>query len=861
VAILLVEQMSRMSAPPTVNVFATDIDPTMLSVARGGIYPQSAVKDIPPELLERYFIAEEKGYRVTPRIRDMVRFSEHSLIKDPPFSKLDLICCRNLLIYFENDLQSRVIPLFHYALRKDGVLFLGPSENLAGHDRLFAPISSKHRVFKRNNSATRPMPLPLGANGGDRSNHARGERRAMHDAALALDEDLVRRRVVERYAPPFVLVNTEGEVVFASGRTGRYLEFTSGKPSMRILDLAKEGLRSAIRAVLSSSASNTKRVVKRDVRLDLEGQNVTVDVLAEPIDSQTHLIVFQNTTDVTTDQYQDFGVEVTQFTDDMRIRELEDELQEARQSLRSTVEELETSNEELKSSNEEMMSMNEELQSANEELSTINDELKSKIDALAEAKDDMQNFLDSTRLASVFLDSDLKIRSFTPTAAEMLGVADVDVSRSISDLRTRADSDLLEQIAQRVLSTLEPYEGPVQVESTDRKYSLRALPYRTAEDEIKGVVLVFVDVTDLTRAAYALDLARADAEERLIEVEQIYRQTPVAMGLLDAQKRYLRLNDKLAEINGQPLQAMLGKTTGEVVPEIALLVDDLIDQVLQTGEPIIGAEVVGPTPAEPGQDKVFLSDWYPYFVEDQVTAVGVVVQDVTETRAREKQVNFLMHELQHRVKNILANVMALARQAKRSAHPPDVALERLNDRLQSMAQTNNLLALRDWRSADLRALLEAELVAVYGEDRVHLVGPEIVLNSKATLSFAMGLHEMATNAAKYGALSVETGRVEVTWLTEDRGEGPMLLLHWVEVKGPGVTEPKDVGFGSSLVTMCFEQSLEGTVDRRFDPNGVTYTLRVPLAQACFEPGEGDANNVHSDRGGRSSGRARPRADA
>ncbi|RVT87152.1 PAS domain-containing protein [Rhodobacteraceae bacterium CCMM004] len=854
IAILLAEMLDRVETPPSISIFATDIDQTMLSIGRDAIYPPSAVGDVPPELLDRYFIGEEKGYRLTPRIRDMVRFSEHSVIKDPPFSRLDLISCRNLLIYFEAELQGRVIPVFHYALRKGGYLFLGPSENLAGHDELFRTVDGPWRLYRKGSMRSQPLSLPIDLR--RRTPGRRDTATAARAMPQAVDEELVRRRVVERYAPPFVLIDRAGSVVYSSGRTGRYLEFSGGKPSMKLLDLAKDGLRSALRAVLGSDGGEARRLVKRDVPLEVDGQVFMIDVSCEPIGRQMRLIVFQDTSEARVDQDGDEDVEITQFTDDMRIRELEDELSESRQVLRTTIEELETSNEELKSSNEEMMSMNEELQSANEELSTINDELKTKIDALAEANDDIRNLLESTRIATMFLDQNLRMRSFTPEAARVLRLSDADKGRVIGDIRTRLDDIELGRAADEVLRTLEPFDATVEQDETGRVFLLRMIPYRTLDDEIKGVVIVLTDVTDLTSAVSRLEDANQDAENRLEEIERIYAQTPVAMGLVDRDMTYLRLNRRLAEVYGQPPDAIVGRQVSDVVPHIAELIAPVIAQVFETGEGRHDVEIIGETAARPGEPRVFMTDWHPYTRDGEVVAVGFVFEDITETRQRDEHLRQLMYELQHRVKNVLANVLALTRQAQRSDKPPAVALERLSDRIQSMAQTNNLLSAQDWRFVALEELLRAELPSVYGEDVCTLKGPKIQVGSRAAVALSMAIHEMATNAAKYGSLSAKGGRVDVSWRLEDRGQGLTLLLDWEESGGPEVPpEATGKGFGSTLIRATIEQSLSGTVRRDFAEGGARYAITVPFNALETVADEGEDRIAHSDPGGRGTGRS------
>ena len=395
IAILMAEAMSRLRARPAVQIFATDIDEQMLQKARGASYPHTAVKDVPLELLDRYFYAQEDDYVLSQAIRDMVRVSNHNLIKDPPFSRVDLIACRNLLIYFNPSLQQRLIPVFHYALRQNGWLFLGSAENIAGRSDLFDTVENSAKIYRRRGAQRQSVAMPLFvqplAHASPEADGAEARRTA---AALLERGDAVVRRMMERYAPAHVVVGHDYEVIRASNRTGKYLELAEGRPSTKVTDLAKRGFRSAVRGVLDDARRNQKRTVKRDLRIDGEEDAHVIDLIADPLNENDVLLVFQDVGAIRREVEGDADIEVDNYSQELRVEQLEDELDETRSKLRTTVEELETSNEELKSSNEEMMSMNEELQSTNEELATVNEELKNKVDQLGRTNSDLQNFIE-----------------------------------------------------------------------------------------------------------------------------------------------------------------------------------------------------------------------------------------------------------------------------------------------------------------------------------------------------------------------------------------------------------------------------------------------------------------------------------
>ena len=328
----------------------------------------------------------------------------------------------------------------------------------------------------------------------------------------------------------------------------------------------------------------------------------------------------------------------------------------------------------------------------------------------------------------------------------------------------------------------------------------------------------------------ASDLQNAASQSReLLELQEIYATAPHAMGLYDREIRFIRINDRLAEINGVSAADHIGLKPSEVLPEIGDEVEKKLARVRDTGEAILGFEITGTTPAEPTKQRTWIADWYPIKVGDQVVAVGASVRDITPQRELEQDLRNAMRELQHRVKNILANVGALVAQAKRSQAPADETMSILSARIKSLAKTHELLTAADWRSARLSTIVRAELHDVYGEERVKVSGPDVSINSRGTLALAMALHELATNAAKYGALSVESGIVHVSWNLPD-GADTMLQLSWREEGGPPATKPSSVGFGQSLIDHSFTRTLGGTIERVYRPVGLLCRMTVPMTK-------------------------------
>ncbi|MGB3135280.1 MAG: CheR family methyltransferase, partial [Nodosilinea sp.] len=516
-AMLLVEAMERQNVRSQVQIFATDIDDRALEKARHARYPESIAEQITPERLDRFFVKQDGLYQVSKHLREMCIFSQHSLISDPPFSRLDLISCRNLLIYFDTELQKRLIPLFHYALRESGYLFLGSSENLSAYSELFRAVDKPHRLFQRKLAIIPPqIDFPLV----DRSMY-RQLTQPQSQPVVSRQSQIVRsveRVLLQDYAPACVIINEQNEIVYFFGRTGKYLEPSQGTPSNNLFDLARLGLRLELRAAVQSSREFQREAARERVSVETEGRIVTVNLIVCPVkepadDSGLLMVIFQDVGKPTSyEQARADGNEPEAETP--IIKRLEDELQVTKEHLRSTVEEIETSNEELKSANEELLSMNEELQSSNEELQTskeemqsineeletVNSELRNKVEELDAANGDIQNLFESTRIATVFLDDMLRIKRFTPTATQLFHLIGTDIGRPITDFSLKLDGLDISADIQSVLQSLIPVEREVQVEGQRIYYKMRIMPYRTLDNVINGAVLTFVDITSLRRA-------------------------------------------------------------------------------------------------------------------------------------------------------------------------------------------------------------------------------------------------------------------------------------------------------------------------------------------------------------------------
>lgn len=818
-AILALEALERMDVAPQIAVFGSDIDEDALRVARQGRYPNSIVDEVPEDLLQKYFRSRQGGYEVSSKLRDVVRFSNQSLTRDPSFARIDLLSCRNLLIYFDSDLQQRAHRIFQYALRDNGLLVLGTSESLPRSGGLFTDEDRTHRVFRRKPGPAVKLDLPPPARGpAHLPRHAE-----LHPAADVLSQPFAETMLKE-FAPPFVHLSPSGDLLYASENAVRYLQMKPGMPELQITRIVRPEIEPLMRRVMSMRAAHEP--VTRAFEGEIDGRPARIEITRRMLPNDQQIVVLRDHLDRAgpADQAPRDGDDASSAY----VRELELELEDARQTIRTTVEELETSNEELKSSNEEMMSMNEELQSSNEELSTTNDELNSKIMEIRKINADLAGFIDSARIATVFLDTDLRIRRFTPEARAIFPFGENDIGRPLSDFGGSVDVERLRQMCAEVVESGEVIEEGFDTTDGATSFRARIVPYRAEGAERDGVVFTMMDVTELRDLALSAERHAEEAQRSALEIEALYHVSPQAMALLDGDLRYLRINRVLAKINGASAEAHIGKRLSDMVPTLAAQVVDAARSVLETGKSVEGLRVQGHTAGE-DDERIWDTDWYPVRFGGRIEAVGVNVRDVTDQVRTAQELRRVMHELQHRVKNMLANVLALVNRTQRAATADAGLMEDLSKRIKALAGTHNLLTRSNWVSAPLRAILEPELTAIYGAERVTLRGPEINLNSRAVLSFGMAVHELATNAAKYGAFSNQNGSVALTWMRQDDGEHDDYVFTWRESGGPKVQPPVDGGFGSSLIRSTIEGSLEGNVTWTWNPDGLECVMKVPVS--------------------------------
>jgi len=575
IGILLQEQMENLKQIFKVQIFATDIDSRAIGEARSGVYPASISIDISPERLERFFTQDSNGnYRIRKSIRDMIVFSEQDIIKDPPFSKLDLLSCRNMLIYMDRELQKKLIPLFHYSLNSGGVLFLGPSEAVGEFDKFFDTLDRKSKLYRKKDVSSGR--LPIGTFIPSRP-ESRETKRPSGNASIESKpqlRELTEQMMLQHYAPVSVLVNKRGDILYIHGRTGMYLEPAPGEAGLNILKMAREGLRQELATDLYKAAVNKEPVFHPGLRVKTNGDFTTVDMALRPVAEgpdtaagpDLFLVTFEKTK--TSEQRQTGKATATgagegafesAMEGDARILELKRELQVKEEHLKASNEERETSNEELKSSNEEMQSINEELQSTNEELetskeelqsvneelATVNTELQNKVTDLSQAINDMNNLLAGTGIGTIFVDLQLRILRFTPTVTQIINLIPTDVGRPVGHIVSNllGYARLIEDIKE-VLDSLVPKD--IEVQTLEGSwYLLRIRPYRTLENIIKGAVITFTDISEMKQARELLKESKT-----IRRLAAVVHDAGDAITLQDMEGHILAWNPRAEKIYG-----------------------------------------------------------------------------------------------------------------------------------------------------------------------------------------------------------------------------------------------------------------------------------------------------------------------
>ncbi|WP_296680420.1 chemotaxis protein CheB [Novosphingobium sp.] len=807
-AMLFADSMRRHGKRPYVQIFASDIDDQMLNIARSATYPLAALGDIPPEMQSDYVVLGADNFSMSPMIRDMVRFSLHNVVRDPPYSKIDLLSCRNLLIYFDEDLQRQVIPTFHFALTDGGKLFLGSSETVGRFEDLFSVEDQRSRIYERRPVIGR-YSLSFSKNP-NRVMHFKPQtqHRPVSNGSVEIS---ALKRIAESYAPVSLLVDAEGVLLDHWGPTSRYLDFPErADQRIEVARQCKPGLRDMVGPLLRNAAERDKRRFVRNVEVRTDFGTQMVNVVADPVAAGAFLLVIREEGPLSTEAFD----EAEEFErGDGEIQFLQDELATTRQRLRTTVEELETTNEELKSSNEEMMSMNEELQSTNEELTTVNDELKLKVDQITLANADLKNFFDSTELVVLVVDQNLRLRSFTEAARSLFTLDAARIGKALNAL----DSELADErhlgMARRAVMGERMSEERVSTASGDRHFILRALPYRRLDGTTDGATLVFTDVS--LALALEQDLIEERARLRMaLEVARIgvwqYEPSTDKVDLDRTERELLGLGD-------EPIT--------EMAPILAKLPGDDRDRVNDSLRRAMDGErdydEVFRVPLDDGRFRWLHGLGRRLELGDNRKFIGVTY-DITAEREQLAQRELMIREMNHRVKNLFAIVSSLI--AISARHTDDVAgfARDLQDRIRALGRSHALVVDESRGDASLADILKAVVGPSVKDQLIALDGDPVTLPNRMVTPLALVFHEWATNAVKYGALSHEDGTLAIDW----KRTADTVVLSWQETGGADAV-PGQAGFGTKLVDATVRQ-LNGTVSSRKDAGSFALELSFPL---------------------------------
>lgn len=848
IAMLLIERCEAANKDIAIKVFGTDTAEHHLSEARKATFPGSMIESLTGERIERFFDKlDDNYYRVKPVLREKVIFAPQNVLKDPPYSRMDLVSCRNLLIYLVPAAQEKVLSLAHFALREGGYLFLGNAETVGKRDHMFECVSKRWRIYRRLGSGRSPMlefsQWPI-----------REEPARAADAKPKL-ADIAMKSLAERFAPASVLIDKNYRVLHFHGSTENFLTQPAGTPTFDLLALARGGLRMTVRNAVRKAIDTSEAVTLR-CAMKGEAKN-SVAVTASPIrgtgDANLMVLVsFVRSESVMNDAPLQNVAPVP-----VEVRDIEEELMCAREEMRNTVERHETTNEELTAANEEVTSINEELQATNEELEsskeelqalneelgTINGQLGRKISELADVTDDLRNLMKGSDVATIVLDTDLRIKWFSPPIQSLFHLIDSDVGRPIANFTQKFIFGELLYRAKAAINDLATFEGEIRADD-GRCLLLRVMPYRTQDDRIAGAVVVFVDVTDLKSKQMEISEARSFAEA----IVETVRHPLLALG---RDLRVRSANSAFHTTFGLGPDEVVGYLIYELVdgqwnvPSLRTLLEQLVPEHRRINDYEIELDV-----PRLGSRKMLMNARSMADSQGGGELVLLAIEDITQRIETDRHQELLVGELSHRVKNTLAVVQSLAAQTLRHSSSLETFAEAFQGRLQALARANDAILDGNWKGVTLRHTIQRSLRPFGLDDRIRLAeGPVIDLRPQACLAITMILHELTTNAVKYGALSVQSGSIDIAWRIDPDGREQTITIEWSERDGPVVVPPIRQGQGTRFIEKSIAYELSGTAKVDFDPDGLRATLSFPSASSIMPKPSLDitGRNAPSDR--------------
>jgi two-component system CheB/CheR fusion protein len=565
----------------TLQIFATDLDTDSIEIARKGVYASNIIADVSPDRLSRFFTPEAEGFRVNTIIREMVVFAPQNVIKDPPFTRLDILTCRNLLIYMEPELQGRLMTLFNYSLNQGGILVLGNAETMVNNHEGFEELDSWNKIFKRTVTSREPGLIDFPSAFYPKKTTATKEK--IMPTAIEGIRTLADQLLLQRFAPASVLVNDKGDILYMTGLIGKYLELVAGEANWNIHAMAREGFRNDLPGALRKAMQNFDPVIVRNIKIGTNEGTRFVDVTVQRIENPGSLrgMVMVVFTDVPALVEQDavnpktgkrrLGGKQKEWENKFQrcnedLQSTREEMQASEEELKSTNEELQSTNEELQSTNEELTTSKEEMQSMNEELRTVNFELKTKVSDFTQASNDMQNLLNSIEIATLFLDKELNIRRFTEPLFQIMKIRNLDIGRPFTDITTDLNYPELLKHARQVLKTLAPVESPIST-NDGRWFNVRIFPYRTFDDRIEGLVITFIDITGAENVKKILAEKNEILKVSEIRFRRLFETSKDGMLILNAKTgMILAVNPFMMELLGFSKEQFLKKAIWEISP-------------------------------------------------------------------------------------------------------------------------------------------------------------------------------------------------------------------------------------------------------------------------------------------------------